>query len=410
MTASSAKADHRVAIVGAGPQGLATAVYLVAAGVDPDDLVVFDPAGSWLATWRRRFGMLGIAHLRSPAVHHPHPDPYALAEFARVERRTDELHHRYGLPSTSLYDNFCDQVITQSGLGSTPQAVRVVDVGADGVVVTDDGRVCRAAHVIWATDPSTPHRPMRDAPGGEEGADGTTCGEDAVWWEDLDDHQLCERRLVIVGGGLTAAHLVERALDAGSNVTWVTRRDVVERDFDTDPGWLGPREMLAFTGIRDARQRLQRVLDARGGGSVPSWIAARLEAAEREGRLRHVCGEVRLPSPPTGRRRRRSTELCVGAARVRCDAVILATGTTPHLAGAPALDGLARRLGTARVGGRPVLDATLRLPGSNVHVLGRLAQLSLGPIAGNLAGARRGAEQVVGAVVGLHAMHALVDA
>jgi hypothetical protein len=55
--------------------------------------------------------------------------------------------------------------------------------------------------------------------------------------------------------------------------------------------------------------------------------------------------------------------------------------------------------------GRPELDRFLRLSGSVVHVAGRLSQLQLGPVAGNLAGARRAAELVVGAVVGTDAMY-----
>ncbi|MFM8945082.1 MAG: hypothetical protein ACKOJC_00005, partial [Actinomycetota bacterium] len=57
--------------------------------------------------------------------------------------------------------------------------------------------------------------------------------------------------------------------------------------------------------------------------------------------------------------------------------------------------------------GRPELDRSLRLSGSVVHVAGRLAQLQLGPTAGNLAGARRAGELIVGAVVGAEAMYAL---
>jgi threonine dehydrogenase-like Zn-dependent dehydrogenase len=124
----------RVAIVGAGPQGLTTAVYLVAAGVDPAELVVVDPTGEWLAQWRRRFASLGIEHLRSPSVHHPHPDPYALSTFAAEQGRTDELHHRYGLPSTALFDDFCDRVIAESGLSGVVHRGSVVSLTPSGAV------------------------------------------------------------------------------------------------------------------------------------------------------------------------------------------------------------------------------------------------------------------------------------
>jgi hypothetical protein len=65
---------------------------------------------------------------------------------------------------------------------------------------------------------------------------------------------------------------------------------------------------------------------------------------------------------------------------------------------------LCRELDVERVGGRPVLERSLRLPGSVVHVAGRLAQLEIGPAAGNLFGARRAAERVVASIVGADAL------
>jgi cation diffusion facilitator CzcD-associated flavoprotein CzcO len=380
-------ARARVAIVGAGPQGLTVAVYLVAVGVDPADLVVIDPAGDWLVQWRRRFAALGIEHLRSPSVHHPHPDPYALSHFAAAQRRSDELHHRYALPSTALFHDFCENVIAEHGLSGLVRRDSVASISASGEVALASGEHVSADHVVWATNPAvvTP-------------VGGCVSASRA---EQLPPPQQGVT-VAVVGGGLTAAHLVARAVDAGAHVEWVARRPVVEREFDTDPGWLGPLEMQGFSRIADRAERLQRVIDARGGGTVPPWMMQRLRPAERSGQVCRRVGAVEVDDA--------GGEVLVDGRRLVADVVWDATGDRPCTSAAPPLERLCDQLGIARHGGRPELDRMLRLPGSVVHVAGRLAQLELGPTAGNLAGARRAAELVVGAVVGADAMYALAGA
>jgi hypothetical protein len=379
----------RVVIVGAGPQGLTAAAYLAYAGVDPSDIVVYDPAGEWLSGWRRSFAHLKIEHLRSAGVHHPHPQPYALTEFARARRRASELHHTYSLPSTRLFDDFCSHVIDSMGLGGSVRRDVVMELGPDGAIETQSGERLAADHVVWATDPSLPakeHQP----------------GRSIRSWDDVDLER-CPNRVAIVGGGLTGAHLVERAVEAGAHVEWLTRRPVVLRDFDTDPGWLGPKEMDGFLAEPDPGVRLDRVLAARGGGTVPPWMMNRIARAERAGRVCRRVGEIAVADSDRG------LSVSVAGRRVRVDEVWMATGTRPCVSSAPPLDRLCHMLGAERISGRPVLDSSMRVSGSVVQVMGRLAQLQLGPTAGNLAGARRGAEAVVGAVVGADAMYALTS-
>jgi cation diffusion facilitator CzcD-associated flavoprotein CzcO len=67
----------QVLVVGAGPAALSLATALTCRRV-PVELEVIDPSGTWMAAWNRRFAAQDIPHLRSPSVHHPHPDPFAL--------------------------------------------------------------------------------------------------------------------------------------------------------------------------------------------------------------------------------------------------------------------------------------------------------------------------------------------
>jgi hypothetical protein len=365
----------RVVIVGAGPHGLTAAMYLIEAGMRAGDLTIVDPSGEWMATWRSCFTQLGIAHLRSPAVHHPHPHPYALIDFASAGSRRSELVDRYGLPTTSLFHDFCTSLVTESGLADRVIADRVIGLHDDGLIELSSGSVLPADHIVWASNPSVANVVDEAA---------IPSGAHVTEWDHVVG-SIDGGSVAVVGGGLTAAHLVDRALRGGTHVEWVTRRPVQVRDFDTDPGWLGPKEMSAFVSLTDMRARRRAVVEARDGGSVPAWMMRRLAAHERKGRL---CRRL-------------------GAIPRHVDAVWLALGTKPTVAADPALARWCAAHGIDTIDDIPVIDETLML-GARVQVLGRLAQLQLGPTAGNLAGARRGAEAVVSAVLGSDRLAMLV--
>ena len=92
MQANSEATPRQIdlALIGAGPHALTlTAHILKKRNRLRNKLLAFDPSGEWLTQWRRQFAALEIGHLRSPAVHHPDPNPYELRRFA--ENRSWEL-------------------------------------------------------------------------------------------------------------------------------------------------------------------------------------------------------------------------------------------------------------------------------------------------------------------------------
>ena len=86
-------------------------------------------------------------------------------------------------------------------------------------------------------------------------------------------------------------------------------------------------------------------------------------------------------------------------ASIEVDRVLLATGFSPQRPGGSMVDGLVESasLPCAECG-YPVVDAGLRWH-SNVYVTGPLAELELGPVSRNIAGARRAADRLVQAVM-----------
>ena len=370
----------RCVIVGAGPHALTIAAHLVADDRSlADDLVVIDPNGGWMRAWRRAFAAFEIEHLRSPVVHHPHPDPYGLLVFARAHGRSRELHGRYQAPGTRLFDDYCDHVVDEFALGDAVVRGTVTAVGADGLVTyrTELDRRTEQVYGDRVVCAHHPRRPVTPDIGMPTRVGGLHCHAADV---DLDEVGAGEH-VVVVGGGLTAGHLACAAVRRGATVDVVVRRPVVEREFDTDPGWLGPREMRAYLGTECLDTRARLAVEARGGGSMPAWMLSRLRELGAAGRVRVRC--------------RAGDELL---AETTTDAhhVWYATGWATDPLGDPALGRLVESIGCRTVGDLLVLGPRLELGGTAVHVVGRPAALHLGPTAGNLAGARRAAALLVG--------------
>lgn len=368
-------AEVEVAVVGAGPHGLAAAAMIVSRRPSlAGGLVVLDPVGPWLRAWDARFAALEIPCLRSPGVHHPDPDPHALIRFAAAAGRMDELSDPFAVPATGLFSDFCATTVVRWGLNGLVAKAAVSTVAhADSVssLTLADGRRLRARRVVLATNPVTPIMPAwaaAMAPGATvshaEDVDLRTVG-------DLDG-----RHVVVVGGGLTAVHLALGAARRGARVRVLCRRALEERMFDTDPGWLGPKELRGFRSESSMPCRRQLIDDARGGGTVPPrW----LQAVRRSPAIEVT--EWASDEPP---------DLHDGV-------VWCATGWRLDVATDPVLASLRRSHPTPLHRGLPELTSGLAWPGTSVHLLGAYAGLHLGPTARNLAGARAGARAVTDA-------------
>lgn len=153
-----------LAIVGAGPQALTLVTHLLQKRSKlRHRLRVFDESGTWLSRWRSQMQAQEIEHLRSPAVHHPHPDPYALRRFA--ESRPQELFPPYDLPGTDLFNDFCAEVIRRWNLHACVypgQVCRIIPMQGERPrfqLVVQDGRSCTTSRVVLATGGGVPQFP-----------------------------------------------------------------------------------------------------------------------------------------------------------------------------------------------------------------------------------------------------------
>ena len=76
---------------------------------------------------------------------------------------------------------------------------------------------------------------------------------------------------IAVIGGVNCGTSNASALDKGALVDMILRRPLQIRNFDTDPGWLGPKYLNDYYAESDAHRRIKLARVACNGGSIPPW-------------------------------------------------------------------------------------------------------------------------------------------
>jgi hypothetical protein len=387
--------------VGAGPAGLATAAALWHREIR--DVVLLDRSGRPCRRFFNRIDVLRQRVLRSQYEHHPGAEGYRdceLLDFARlhwaaltpVERREIRMAqggHRSVVP-VDVFEAFCRHVAAIHDVSErTWQAsVHELSPGPDGVQVRAGTFEMTARFVVLCIGEE-----RRPAP--------------ASWWQDTSPADLSalrvsywdepvppdRDRLVIVGAGLSAAHLIANAIADGRRVDWVFRaaRERYQCS-DVNAAFFRAEGRARFDGVawhdRLGQMRAER------RASVMFEFRPLLQRAEASGQLtvhrgRAVAG---LASRPGGQVAARLADGAVIAG----DHVVLALGTLPS-AGE---DLLPSHLIGARDGWPDLDEDTLayhRAP--RVLVVGAGAGMVLGPAARNIDGHRVAAARAAAAVV-----------
>jgi len=390
-----ATATADVAIVGAGPAGLAVAAALWHHGVR--DLVLLDSDGVPCRRFFRRIDRLGQRVLRSPYEHHPGVEGYRdceLLDFARlhwgrltaVERREIRMAqagHRSVVP-VDVFEAYCAHLVASHGVGArTLRATvrEVVPVPGAIVLRTDRGTITSRYAVLCLGEE------RRDAPASWWGGGFAPPG--VSYWDERPPGVV--DRLAVVGAGLTAAHLVGRALASARQVHWVVRAPGERYQCaDVNATFFRPEgrsrfERVDWTDRLDLMSRYRRA-------SIMFEFRPMLERAEAAGRLVVHRGKAveKVSAARSGPVLRLD-----GGGQVGADHVVLALGTVPST-GAALLPGAA----VGERDGWPDLDernlSYRRAP--RVFAVGGAAGMVLGPAARNLDGHRVATARVAAAI------------
>jgi hypothetical protein len=379
-------------VVGGGIHGTyLTQRLLEDTDLEREDVLIVDPNDRLLASFRRKARACEMEALRSTFVHHVGTEPFGLESFAEARDREAELLPRPGYPrrpSLALFLDYADHVIESRRLDALhrPAAVEMIHEAVDGLVLeTDEGSV-RSRTCVLAIGHGGRYR----EPEWAEDVEGIT----HVW--DGFDPDVEADETVVVGGGVTAAQVATCLADRES-VTLLARRELETAAIEADPRWINwnhiERHLHRHPPASQARHEVVR--EARSDATIPPTLADSLECAADDGTLEIRTGEIRSARAVDDHIRLLTGDGCLSA-----DRVVLATGFDP-VSTHPFVDRIAGELALERGHrGAPVLDdgtlAWCRTDGrrSPVFVTGALAAGAVGPLAGNVAGARRAADRL----------------
>jgi pyruvate/2-oxoglutarate dehydrogenase complex dihydrolipoamide dehydrogenase (E3) component len=251
-----------------------------------------------------------------------------------------------------------------------------------------DGSDCEAAVVVIAANRTVPRVPAWAA----QEAGGAVTHAAAVIPSDVGP----DDRVVVVGGGLTAAQLCVAAMRREAAVTMVARHELRCSGTDADPRWLGRSRLGPFLAETDWERRACVYRSARVGTMPAAW-ADQIRGAAARGQL--ALHEKVTVTAITADRHGLTVHATVGA--VPADRVWLASGWDPDARRDPLLAPL---LGAGTTScGLPIVDHACRIAGTTIHLSGAAAALQTGALAPNLAGARIAAERIVASLTDLPA-------
>ena len=398
MTARQVRDTVEWLVVGGGIHGAYITRELLEAGVPQEDIVVVDSHGELLASFRQKARACGMETLRSNYVQHIGPNPFGLQRFAEARNREEELastRNSQPRPTVALFLDYADHVIERFELDRVVCERTVTGIERDGSLVVDTtAGTIRAERVVLAIGHGGRYRRPpwgRNVPRVEHVWDNTahptgTVNEGETVW--------------VIGGGITAGQVATTIADCVERVTICTRHPLRKALREADPRWLNWNyiEDQLHSLPAGSSARLDRLKRARNDGTMPPYLLRELES------LSNIT--VRQDSIDTVIRERDG--LLVAPRQSRCenvDRVVLATGFEPifeHPFVRSVVNSLSLACGHRNV---PVLDdetlawRTETGECSPVLVTGALAAGTVGPFAGNIPGARRASERIVGEYV-----------
>uniref|UniRef100_A0A3Q3BJE6 L-ornithine N(5)-monooxygenase [NAD(P)H] n=1 Tax=Kryptolebias marmoratus TaxID=37003 RepID=A0A3Q3BJE6_KRYMA len=460
-----------VVIIGSGPHALTLASLLS----DP-----VDTYGEWAGLWERQFAALNIPHLRSHTLVHTDPlNQTSLQEFVLKHERSEELRSlpdqiyildenaffndarlgrkekkrlnirstlrrslSFSLPGNQLSVDFfkhqvkkykLDKILQKGTVERILPVIEDLEEEQENIRQTDrktvkyfqvhlqDGSVLKARRVVMATGPTRAQ--MANVPDWVQGIAETHPDERLRHTVHLM-HQLpdsCEagQRVMVVGGGLTSAHVVSLALQQGaSRVTWVMRKHLQLQLKQFDVGDVeslvgryshvehgikmdGRAYLRQFYNERSLHKRLNMIRQARKGGAITpeAYIHLQPFIQTQQVELKTFC----QVSEASWCYRNQTWNLSLSSGdRWTGDMIWLATGCKLDVKQDPLLSDVMKEFPIQQViEGWPCISESLQwTEGCPLYLMGQYAALQqVGPHAVNLAGgqaaSRRIAEDIV---------------
>ncbi|GGF15020.1 hypothetical protein GCM10010954_12000 [Halobacillus andaensis] len=377
-------------IVGGGIQGSMIAAHLLHYNkVNKKDLLIIDPFEQPMTKWKTLTKRMGMSYLRSPSVHHLDPDPYSLKKYAKSNDYAGAFLGYYGRPRLDMFNQHCDDLFNREGVKDCWRRGFVTGLEKDTAhwnISIDQAEVVEAESVVLALGVNNrPHYP--------DWADVLKRHKPTrvhhIFKENAPDQ---EGRCTIVGGGITAAHMAKSLAEKASEpVSLIKRHPFRVEDFDSDPGWLGPKYLHRYNRTRCYQKRRNLIKEARNRGSITKGLRNELKTLQQKGKLTIITDEINEAA-------QKNTEIKLKLMHhpaIYTEHLILATGAEACLPGKEWLEKtIAKYELPCAPCGFPIVNQNLEWK-DGLYVAGALAELEIGPAARNIAGGRKAAERIV---------------
>ncbi|GAA2078454.1 NAD(P)-binding domain-containing protein [Actinomadura alba] len=381
-------------IVGGGLAGLA--VYSACWHAGLRNVVLLERTGVIGGQFFQRVDRLKQRVLRSPYDHHPGAEGHRdceLLDFARLhwahltdierrEVRMAQAGHRSVVP-LDVFEGFCRHVaaIHQVYARSWQAHVSQLESSEDSVCVKTSNGEIRARSVVMCTGERRVQAPDSWR---ENGKDWKRV---FYWDEPVPEHASAA---VVVGAGLSAAHVIANFLDKGSQVDWILRKTERYQCADVNASFFRAEGRARFLDT-DRHQRLELMRRERRA-SIMFEFEPRIRRAEFAGQLRvHRNSHVACIGD-TGEGVRLAIE---GGRSIEADIAVLALGTQANVGAGLLPDEII----APRDGWPDIEQATLAYTHApRIHVVGAAAAMALGPAARNIDGHRVATARVLKAI------------
>ncbi|WP_179134068.1 FAD/NAD(P)-binding protein [Halobacillus massiliensis] len=380
-------------IIGGGIQGCTIAAHLLLSGkVNKNDLLIIDPFPEPLEKWKRLTQRVGMDYLRSPSVRHLHPDPYHLKSFAKTSDYAGGFKGYYKRPKLDMFNDHCMEIFEIAGLENCWETAWAESLDKNGnlwSITTSSNRKVVSKQVVLALGVNDqPYYPGWAEPLVKEAPD-------------LISHVFSERGMeafhgaspaAITGAGTTAVHLaLKQAHHSSEPVYLIKRHPFRVKDFDSDPGWLGPKFLNQYERINSYQERRKVITKARNRGSVTQSLYSLLKRREAEGKIEIITDDIMTADVHEGKIKLQLKK----QGKFSAGSLLLATGAASCLPGKGLVEEVIRKnqLPCAPCG-FPVVSKELEWA-DGLFVSGALAELEIGPVARNIAGARKAAQRIL---------------
>ncbi|MCC5942185.1 MAG: FAD-dependent oxidoreductase [Balneolaceae bacterium] len=379
-------------IVGGGIHGTYLSNVLIKKRVTGrDNLRVIDPHDEALTSWKRVTENVGMEYLRSPKVHHLDLEPFSLKHYSQCtdcsERQFIAPNDR---PSLSLFNHHAESVIRRNGLEKLrvkEWAVRI-DPGTAYHTVHTEYDCLKAKNLILATGSGSAEWPLWAINAMNEGA-----LIQHVLDPKYDANQLpTEAEILVVGGGMSAVQTALSISTEKRRVTLVSPHSLRMNNYDSDPGWMGPKYLRKFRSVSCFTKRRKLIEQARNRGTVTSDLYhAFRNQVKKVSCVRVVDSIISCTVLTEGLN---LLQLQSGE-KLACNAIVLATGYRNRRPGGEMISRLIDQYNLrCSACGYPVPQSNLEWF-DRIYLSGPLAELEVGPAAQNVIGARMAAEKIL---------------